>query len=475
MKFALLLFLVLSNIFVGFSQARSSVTSIVTVFSENGRYSLTSIPFDEEYPSLRGTTSVFDVAESKLLYRFERGFDSVEKDGNNLILSNDGKVAFFLLPWGADEFKDGLKSVSIYKEGRLAISYSGDQITGCNSSKERCDVLYNNWEQVIDKEKSNWGTPNYRRTFKDSATDEEKFLNEFPLFSSNDFVYIIDSRKQVHRIRLEDGTLLANEEFDKDFQRLKSIARHTRIELRRMNVPMYFKISKLQNGTSTDSALAKSLGMKIYDDSNVKHEKYKKYMFKISGYVFRDGSFKTENLEIYGDLPKATIREFFASNRFDLVEVPKEFDKWFVEDQWFTFRKASDSLARKERATEIKEEREELRRRLTAVTINGRYVPANLGESFVELDKLLPEIDRKEMHDLKTRQDMIRYHHGLGMWMRNNWGLWGGSRLQKYFSDKGMTHPEDMSSVILFFYWDWLKGNKNAAMEWERDPKQKIF
>ena len=87
----------------------------------------------------------------------------------------------------------------------------------------------------------------------------------------------------------------------------------------------------------------------------------------------------------------------------------------------------------------------------------------------------MSEIDRKEMSALPKRDEMIRYHHGLGTWIRNNWGLWGGSRLQKYFTDKGMAHPDDMSSVILFYYWDWLKGDKEKWKEWERDPKQKLF
>ena len=75
------------------------------------------------------------------------------------------------------------------------------------------------------------------------------------------------------------------------------------------------------------------------------------------------------------------------------------------------------------------------------------------------------------MTALAKRDDMIAYHLGLGMWMRNNWGLWGGSRLQKYFREKGIGDPEEMSSVILFLYWDWLHGNKEISKEWEKNPK----
>lgn len=60
---------------------------------------------------------------------------------------------------------------------------------------------------------------------------------------------------------------------------------------------------------------------------------------------------------------------------------------------------------------------------------------------------------------------------GLGMWMRNNWRLWAGSRLQKYFLVRGIRHPDDMSGVILEYYYDWLKGQKEAWKDWDKNPR----
>lgn len=79
------------------------------------------------------------------------------------------------------------------------------------------------------------------------------------------------------------------------------------------------------------------------------------------------------------------------------------------------------------------------------------------------------------MKALKDGKGMIEYHFGLGMWMRNNWGLWGGSRLQKYFTDRGTAHPDDMSSVVLFYYWHWLRGDKEKWKEWEKNPKLELY
>ncbi|GAA0891921.1 hypothetical protein GCM10009122_16000 [Fulvivirga kasyanovii] len=89
-------------------------------------------------------------------------------------------------------------------------------------------------------------------------------------------------------------------------------------------------------------------------------------------------------------------------------------------------------------------------------TIHGVYIPADLDEAMAELDKVLSDEDKEEFKALKSRNEMLAYHHGLGMWMRNSWALWGGSRLAVYFHSKGITHPEGMSSEILMSYYDWL-------------------
>jgi len=53
------------------------------------------------------------------------------------------------------------------------------------------------------------------------------------------------------------------------------------------------------------------------------------------------------------------------------------------------------------------------------------------------------------------------------MWIRNNWGLWGGSRLQSYFAQRGFSEPDGISSIILDEYYGWLKGNQEAGPNFE--------
>jgi len=92
------------------------------------------------------------------------------------------------------------------------------------------------------------------------------------------------------------------------------------------------------------------------------------------------------------------------------------------------------------------------------------YVPKDLDDCFAELKRILP---KEEIEKMKSgpEKDMIRYHFGLGMWLRNNWGLWKGSRLSKWFNDKGIRHPDDMSGIILDSFWGHLNGKPTGLEE----------
>jgi hypothetical protein len=477
-KFCMRIILLTTLLAFAFSNALGqgfgSTVELVTVYSQNEVFYLKSWPFDSEFPSLRGVTKVFRKDSPNPIYTLSRGFDSVDDDSNNLIISNDGEVIFYLLLWGADEQKNGLKSISIYKHGELVQSYSASEITGCDLKKERCEIEYSNYEDVVDKEKSNWGSRNYKKTFKAGISDQEKFLSDYAFFSFDGIVYLTDSRKNVHQFSLKEAKYISSMSFTDIFDQIKVKGRFNKVLLQQYNAPTFLDFPKLQTGIETTNALAAVLRMKPAKNYGQNYDKYKNYSFKISGFLRRDGNFEIENLELFDNLPEKVIRDFFATKKFDTKAIPLPIDKWWIDD-YFYFRKADIRLAIKERQDQIKEEGAALQKRLVAEGIEGRYIPKNLQEAFLELDKELSEINKKEMTALKSRKDMIAYHMGLGTWMRNNWGLWGGSRLQKYFTDKEVGHPEDMSSVILFFYWDWLQGNKDSWKDWEKNPKQKLF
>jgi len=115
-------------------------------------------------------------------------------------------------------------------------------------------------------------------------------------------------------------------------------------------------------------------------------------------------------------------------------------------------------------------------------TINGVYIPKNLEDCFIQINSFWADSTKVKMKNLTENEFSGRLHHGFGTWMRNNWQLWGGSRLSKYFNDLGIYHPDDMSGIILDTYHRQLN-NKEIKLEeqvkyyqdyWENSKKEEF-
>ena len=86
--------------------------------------------------------------------------------------------------------------------------------------------------------------------------------------------------------------------------------------------------------------------------------------------------------------------------------------------------------------------------------INGIYIPKDIDEAIDTLDTFLSARDKQYITDSLSLWDFrASTHHGLGTWIRNNWGLWGGSRLSRYLRDRRVFHPDNMSGEILKAYY----------------------
>jgi len=99
-------------------------------------------------------------------------------------------------------------------------------------------------------------------------------------------------------------------------------------------------------------------------------------------------------------------------------------------------------------------------------------VPNNLLECFEQLDNMLSDAEDADWFKSADEDDAIsQAHHGLGRWIRNNWGLWSkDSKLYHYLLKLGLSHPDDMSSVILTSYHRHLIGK-----ELELDEQVKFY
>ncbi len=91
-----------------------------------------------------------------------------------------------------------------------------------------------------------------------------------------------------------------------------------------------------------------------------------------------------------------------------------------------------------------------------------KYKPKNLDEAILQLEKLHHDTTKRNILRMTEDQFGLRSHFGMGTWMRNNWRLWGGGKLAKYFNSIGIFHPDDMSGIVLTSYYRHLKGQDRA-------------
>lgn len=79
-------------------------------------------------------------------------------------------------------------------------------------------------------------------------------------------------------------------------------------------------------------------------------------------------------------------------------------------------------------------------------TIEGFYIPESLRDSHLVLDTMLNDSIKVLISNGEES------HFGIGRYLRNNWGLWSGSRLKCYFELQGIAHPDQMSGIIIYTY-----------------------
>jgi hypothetical protein len=102
--------------------------------------------------------------------------------------------------------------------------------------------------------------------------------------------------------------------------------------------------------------------------------------------------------------------------------------------------------------------------RFTTDSIRGVYIPKDLEDCLKQIDSFWVDSIKVKVKEWTEDEFGANAHFGFGMWMRNNWQLWGGSRLSKYFNDLGIYHPDDMSGIILDSYHRYLT-SKDIKLE----------
>ena len=441
-----------------FSGTAEAITSppyrnVVTVYSPNHQYKVISVPYSSISESRRGKTDVYDNRTSKLLYTIP---DCMVE--GHLLVSDDGSTVVHIIN-NAYLSKDTsayiTHEIDLYHNGKVFRRFTLDELFQC----DRCEnfLLFNA------REVEYIGAGEYIYTFAHRTTPQEKFVSDHPIFLFQDTVFIYTSTYKLIKLNILTGQFTEADFNTFTLEQLSAMPSIERIEERFKNADEYVSLRNDQEGYSVKNALAKALKMK--DDKNEKdkdgtynHERYKYYPVHAWLRISRDGAVSIIQLTNREHLPETELRNAITALDYQFPStLPNGIDIWYQEIT-ASLRKSNNRVAAKERKQEKQREEEERQRRWEADTINGFYIPRNIEECFHQLDTMLSASERNTIRNYSSREKTIDLHFGLGMWLRNSWGLWGGSRLQTYLFKRGIKHPDDMSATILEFYWDYLHG-----------------
>lgn len=97
--------------------------------------------------------------------------------------------------------------------------------------------------------------------------------------------------------------------------------------------------------------------------------------------------------------------------------------------------------------------------RIKKETLHGVYIPKDLSDAFIQLNKLIDEESKKKFKQVDEEEAYRMLFFSFGRWITHNWGFYGGSRLSHYLKQLGLTHPDDMARFIIITYHRNLNRN----------------
>jgi hypothetical protein len=104
--------------------------------------------------------------------------------------------------------------------------------------------------------------------------------------------------------------------------------------------------------------------------------------------------------------------------------------------------------------------------------LNGVYIPKNLEEAMLELDKRISAESKLKIKGIPEDSVCLVMHNRLGQWLILNWGFYGGSRLSHYIRSAGITYPDDMADFIILAYHRRLNSKPIGIKELATDFKE---
>jgi len=90
-------------------------------------------------------------------------------------------------------------------------------------------------------------------------------------------------------------------------------------------------------------------------------------------------------------------------------------------------------------------------------TLPREPVPDNLAEALDTLDRASSGALLLQMRNGEENVT-FELHDGLGLWIRNNWGLYDKGALYQDLATLGLQYPDDMSALVLKSWWRRMHG-----------------
>lgn len=77
----------------------------------------------------------------------------------------------------------------------------------------------------------------------------------------------------------------------------------------------------------------------------------------------------------------------------------------------------------------------------------------------------LPWDDRSELLAVTEKSELVRYHHTLGRWIRNHFGLWALTWVPVIVNgfDVSENNPEQLSMRVIEAVWERLQNAENST------------
>jgi len=116
-------------------------------------------------------------------------------------------------------------------------------------------------------------------------------------------------------------------------------------------------------------------------------------------------------------------------------------------------------------ASTDQEYEKQYRERIRMDKLNNVYIPKNLDDALLQLDKLTSPESRIKFKSMREDSVVYYMHSRLGQWIILNWGFYGGSRLSHYLRSAGITYPDDMADFLILAFHRKLNGKPIGIRE----------